>query len=69
MLNHQCNISELLIELYNPIVGKHETESTVRRVTTPVQNMRAVEEFKNTMSDLRDILLPELVGNNRNNIK
>ncbi|PKY18916.1 BAR-domain-containing protein [Rhizophagus irregularis] len=60
MLNHQCNTSDILVELYNPIVGKKETESTVRRTTTPVQSMKAVEEFKDTMSDLRDILLPEL---------
>jgi len=60
LLNHQYNISDLLVELYNPIVGKKEIESTVRRTTTPVQSVRAVEEFKNTMSDLREILLPEL---------
>ncbi|GBB93569.1 hypothetical protein RclHR1_00220003 [Rhizophagus clarus] len=60
MLNHQYNISDILVELYNPIVGKHETESTARRTTTPVQTMRAADEFKSTMSDLRDILLPEL---------
>ncbi|RIA95020.1 hypothetical protein C1645_758614 [Glomus cerebriforme] len=60
MLNHQANISDILVELYSPIVGKNETESTVRRITTPVQTMNAVEEFQSTMNELRDILLPEL---------
>ena len=62
MLNYQVNVSDILIELYNPIVGKHETEWTARRVTTPVQSMNAVEEFQSTMVELRDILLSELVS-------
>jgi len=61
MLNHQANISDILIELYNPIVGKKETGSTVRRTKTSVQSMKAIEEFQKTIAELRDILLPELV--------
>lgn len=62
MLNYQVNVSDILVGLYNPIVGKNETESTARRVTTPVQSMNAIKEFQSTMVELREILLPELVG-------
>lgn len=60
MLNHQANFSDIMVELYNPIVGKNEAESTTRRVATPVQSMNSVKEFQMTMVELRDIILPEL---------
>ncbi|CAI2177929.1 1405_t:CDS:2 [Funneliformis geosporum] len=60
ILNHQANFSDIMVELYNPIVGKNEAESTTRRITTPVQSMNSIKEFQMTMVELRDIILPEL---------
>ncbi|CAG8465707.1 10092_t:CDS:2 [Acaulospora colombiana] len=61
MINHQTNVSDLLLELYNPIQGDGPSEGGVtRRVKTPARSMKAVEIYAEIMSEIRDLILPEL---------
>ncbi|CAG8602067.1 185_t:CDS:2, partial [Diversispora eburnea] len=58
-LNHQVNIAEILITLYDPIKGSEEGAVT-RRQKTPVKSMKAVEEYEAAVIEVRELILPEL---------
>ncbi|RHZ49707.1 hypothetical protein Glove_517g2 [Diversispora epigaea] len=58
-LNHQVNVAEILITLYNPIQGS-EGGVVTRRQKTPVKSMKAVEEYEALATETRDLILPEL---------
>ncbi|CAG8714761.1 10087_t:CDS:2, partial [Cetraspora pellucida] len=61
MLNHQANFADLLVELYSPIIPEGALEGAVtRRAKTPVQTMKAAEEYATLMSKVRNTILEEL---------
>lgn len=63
-MNHQVNIAEILVSLYNPIQGSEG--AVTRRQKTPVRSMKAVEEYERTLDEARELVLPELVSSNNN---
>ncbi|CAG8505175.1 14566_t:CDS:2 [Acaulospora morrowiae] len=61
MINYQANTADLLVELYENIQGEGSSEGSVtRRVKTPARSMKAVETYSGIMSEIRDLVLPEL---------
>lgn len=63
MLNHQANLSSLLVETYKPIQGLEPTDgAVVRRQKTSSHSMKVIESYSQNVKDLRDIILSDLVN-------
>ncbi|CAJ0828468.1 6703_t:CDS:2 [Entrophospora sp. SA101] len=61
MLNHQANLSNLLVEVYNPIQGLEPTDgAVVRRQKTSSHSIKVVESYSQNAKDLRDTILSDL---------
>lgn len=62
MLNHQAEFGIVLAEAYDANIGEPEGEVTPRRVQTAPESIQAVDDFQVVMREIRDLLLPEVVS-------
>lgn len=62
MLNHQAEFGIILAEAYDANIGEPEGEVTPRRVQTAPESIQAVDDFQVVMREIRDLLLPEVVS-------